>query len=183
MTLNEFFAHLDQQDDSLPMPVLVRLLQQLTVSETEMAHVISFSETGYTRNVVRVTPIYAALLLCWCPGQESPIHDHHGSACGVRVIKGTLTETQFKRHPDGRLEQMLRSTLHAGKVCGSCDADIHIIGNEMADAGQNLITLHVYTPPLKHFHYYFRDDPRVETVLDVETAAALRDYNVAATTG
>ena len=36
------------------------------------------------------------LILVWTPGRESPIHDHAGSHCVMKVLQGTLKETRFK---------------------------------------------------------------------------------------
>ena len=45
---------------------------------------------------------YQAWVMCWRNGQRSPIHDHKGSSCAVRVLRGTLTETLFAFAPNGR---------------------------------------------------------------------------------
>ena len=52
----------------------------------------------------------------------------------------------------------------AGAVCGSEDADIHQISNLQPD-GQELITLHVYTPPLGRVGNYSLTDNTVTQVL------------------
>lgn len=36
------------------------------------------------------------LILVWTPGKASPIHDHAGSHCVMKILQGSLKETQFK---------------------------------------------------------------------------------------
>jgi len=49
----------------------------------------------YTRNVVTVNEHYALIAMCWSPGRSSPVHDHAGSGCWLRVISGGLTESLY----------------------------------------------------------------------------------------
>lgn len=49
-----------------------------------------FSDSWYTRNLLYKTPFYELLLLCWQPGQESPIHGHEGEKCWMRIEEGSL---------------------------------------------------------------------------------------------
>src|SRR5262249_38187953 len=88
------------------------------------------------------------LVLCWKNGQRSPIHDHTGSSCAVRVLRGVLTETAFVFAPHGRVKAVGSRDLAAGAVCGSEDRDLHQVSN-LQDGDAALVTLHVYTPPLR----------------------------------
>ncbi len=36
------------------------------------------------------------LILVWTPGKESPVHDHADSHCAMKVLQGSLKETQYK---------------------------------------------------------------------------------------
>lgn len=40
--------------------------------------------------------IILQLILVWTPGRESPVHDHAGSHCVMKVLQGSLKETQYK---------------------------------------------------------------------------------------
>ena len=51
----------------------------------------------YTRTIVdKGNGRYNLLILCWGPGQGSPIHDHSNSDCFVKILSGQLKETLFK---------------------------------------------------------------------------------------
>jgi cysteine dioxygenase len=170
MTLDTFFATLDRHRDAVPIDELVRLLEALAITRADVEPHVSFAPEGYKRNVLRVGPGYAALVLCWRPDQASPIHDHRGSACGVLVLDGTLAETKYERRPDGHLRETTTGRLAVGTVCGSYDADIHTIRNA---ASRDLVTLHVYTPPMQNYRIYELGSTAVEVRSDEETLAAL----------
>ena len=98
-------------------------------------------------------------------GQRSPIHDHRGSACGVRVIQGTATETLYERMPSGYIRAVSSRELFVDQVCGSFDDDIHQVSN-LQDGNAKLITLHVYTPPLLNMRTYRMEDNHVSEFID-----------------
>ncbi|MEM7622831.1 MAG: cysteine dioxygenase family protein [Planctomycetota bacterium] len=118
----------------------------------------AFSERGYQRNRIMTGDGYEALLMCWRPGQESPVHDHAGSLCGVRVLRGTCVEVRYERDIEGNCREIGTSRYRAGSVCVSFDADTHKIANDAA-GGCDLVTLHVYTPPLVSMKTYPALDP------------------------
>jgi cysteine dioxygenase len=116
-----------------------------------------FSDRHYTRNLVRGSPHYHLLVLCWKNGQRSPIHDHAQSSCAVRVLRGTATETLFEMAPNAHVKATFSRDLLPGSVTGSEDADMHQISNLQA-GDTALVTLHVYTPPLLHMGTYSLTD-------------------------
>ncbi len=126
---------------------LVSLLGALEVGCEDVADYLRFSDKGYTRNLILSGPWYNLLALCWKNGQRSPIHDHLGSSCAVRVLRGTATETFFEFAPNGLIKATSSRELPAGRVCASQDTDIHQISNLQAGT-LDLVTLHLYSPPL-----------------------------------
>jgi len=147
-TLDELFHYLDALRDRVALPDLVAQLQELDIDCDDVASAIRFSNQGYTRNVIRTGTWYQALALCWKNGQRSPIHDHHGSSCGVRVLRGTATETLFEFAPNGLVKALFSRDLAPGEVCASQDDDMHQVSN-LQPGNADLVTLHIYSPPLK----------------------------------
>jgi cysteine dioxygenase len=145
--LNELVAFLDGLDGRAPLQELVAELAELQVGCDELREYVRFSEKQYARNLVREGPWYHLLVLCWKNGQRSPIHDHAGSTCGVRVLRGVMTETTFAFTPNGHVKAVGSRDLGAGEVCGTQDDDLHQVSNLQA-GDADLVTLHVYTPPL-----------------------------------
>ena len=52
------------------------------------------------------------LILVWTPGKESPVHDHTGSHCVMKVLQGSLKETLYK-WPEFQVTEGQRSPLQA----------------------------------------------------------------------
>jgi cysteine dioxygenase len=146
-TLQPLFDYLDGLQAQAPLAELTSVLAEIPVTDEDVADFIRFSERGYTRNLVRSGPWYSVLVLCWKNGQRSPIHDHKGSSCGVRVLRGTLTETLFDFAPNGHVKATFSRDALPGSVIGSEDSDIHQVSN-LQDGNADLVTLHVYSPPL-----------------------------------
>jgi cysteine dioxygenase len=139
---------------------LLELLQSLEIEPAELDEHVRFSARTYARNLVRQGPWYNLLVLCWKNGQRSPIHDHAGSSCAVRVLRGVLTETAFVFAPHGRVKAVGSRDLTAGAVCGGQDLDVHQVSN-LQDGDADLVTLHVYSPPLRLMGTYsLTDDAR-----------------------
>jgi cysteine dioxygenase len=164
-TLAEFFAALDPHTDRIPLAELTRRLRRLRVDLDEISTVAQFDPERYRRNLLHAGPAYQALVLCWRAAQRSPIHDHRGSSCGVRVLRGVATETLFARTATGLIYATRSRELAEGLVCGSEDADIHQVSNLQPDGG-DLITLHVYSPPLLQMGVYSLTETRVSEFVD-----------------
>ncbi|MHC5113564.1 MAG: cysteine dioxygenase [Planctomycetota bacterium] len=177
ITLSDLFAQLDTHEEAVPIDQLCSLLEQLDLTIDDVREYVSFNPDHYQRNLVHLGPGYAALILCWAPGQSSSIHDHRGSACGVLVLQGTVAETKYKRDADGMLTLDRVTRLPVGQVCGSYDSDIHTIVNE--DPNEGLVTLHVYTPPMENYRVYHLDSAEVEVKSDEEVLAARREQQQA----
>jgi cysteine dioxygenase len=132
---------------------LTAALRDLRIDSADFADFVRFSDRHYMRNLMRAGPWYHAVVICWKNGQRSPIHNHAGSSCGVRVVRGTLTETRFEFAANGHVKAIGSRDSPAGSVLGSEDADIHQISN-LQPGTADLVTLHVYTPPLLWMETY-----------------------------
>lgn len=146
-TLLELFAQLDLLTDRAPLPELKKLLSRCAIHCEDVADCLRFSQRTYQRIPLRGNDWYQAWVMCWRNGQRSPIHDHKGSSCGVRVLKGTMTETLFDFAPNGHVKARGSQDYEPGGVIGGEDDDVHQVSNLQA-GNADLVTLHVYSPPL-----------------------------------
>ncbi|WKZ57086.1 MAG: cysteine dioxygenase family protein [Bdellovibrionota bacterium] len=121
---------------------------------------IQFDDTQYARNPVMSTSQVEVLVLCWRPGQISPIHDHAGSTCVVQVLTGTANEITYTRTAKGLLIPLETRSYPTRALIASNDTDTHQLGN-INPADSDLVTLHCYSPPLVQMHRF----PLSQTVL------------------
>lgn len=166
--LDDLFVFLESLRGRAALDGLQEKLEALDIDVDDLAPFVKYSDRTYRRNLVRAGEWYNVWVLCWRNGQRSPIHDHRGSSCGVRVLQGTMTETLFTFAPNGHIKPLFSRDLGPGGVVGSEDADIHQVSNLQAgDAG--LVTLHVYSPPLAVMGTYsILDDRRGEEPMFME---------------
>jgi cysteine dioxygenase len=149
-TVNQLVTWLQTFEQRISLEELKFRLDDDSISADLLADHIHFSDERYSRNLLAYGPQFYALVLCWKPGQASPIHDHKGASCGVRVIAGVATETSYRWQGDRLVENSV-TTMNAGEVCGSFDDDIHEIRN---NGDHNLVTLHIYSPYLDNINLY-----------------------------
>lgn len=159
--LGKLLAYLDSLQDRADLTILSRLLRELDITRQDIEAACHFCDSGYQRNIIKESPWYELVAICWKSGQRSPIHDHQGSSCAFRVVQGTVTELQFDHTPSGLLTCSAVNQAGEGYICASHDADIHQVLNALP-AGQDVVTLHIYSPPLKNYRKYTLDTPCCE---------------------
>lgn len=129
------------------LPELYALVARTKISSHELQPYLGFKAGNYCRHRVMRNDFVEMLVLCWKPGQRTPIHDHNGSHGAVFAHEGVLWETTFEYDAETGLAYKAHRELRAGGLTGSDLPDIHQIGNPDV-SGQDLITIHIYGPPL-----------------------------------
>ncbi len=153
LSLSELVARLDALSEAPSLKQIYGWLESADISAEELQPYIGFKEGNYWRHRVCRNEFVEMLVLCWRPGQRTPIHDHNGSHGGVKIWQGLLWESIFKYDAVAGLKYERGRELPCGSVTGSDVPDIHQLGNPDV-SGQDLITLHVYAPPLGVLHTY-----------------------------
>lgn len=106
-----------------------------------------FQQHQYARHLVLRTDNVEIIVVCWLPGQGSPVHGHGPSDAVMVILEGTMSYTNF--YPDGK---KVSGIWQAGDI-GHCPVGVqHQISNHSNDP---LVTLHVYSPPLQREHQGF----------------------------
>jgi uncharacterized NAD(P)/FAD-binding protein YdhS len=132
-----------------PSPIeLVRAVQGARLSASDVAHFVRNGRQSYNRSPVIVQEHYEILVLTWSAGQGSVPHEHSSSVCVVRVVQGEAAEGCFSIAADGFVDLEHEEIVRTGEVTSLHDAGIHTLRNASAE-GENLVTLHVYAPPLR----------------------------------
>lgn len=128
-------------------------LRDTEVGHEELRPHVGFKEGTYARHRVSGGEHAELLVLCWRPGQRTPIHDHNGSFGAVKVVRGVMWETLFGMDSARGLLYKSSREWTPGQVTGADTPDIHQLGNPEV-SGQDLITLHLYAPPLTSLNVY-----------------------------
>jgi cysteine dioxygenase len=119
-----------------------------------------FQQGKYTRNLVLKTPNIEIILVCWLPGQASPVHDHGKSDAVHVILEGEMSYTNI--FPDGR---KVSGTLVQGNIDHVPAGVAHIISNQ---SDKELVTLNIYAPPLqselKSFDLGYSNDVTIQEV-------------------
>ena len=126
---------------------LYALVERTQISADDLQPYLGFKAGNYCRHRVMRNEFVEMLVLCWKPGQRTPIHDHNGSHGAVFVHEGIMWETTFDYDADSGLAYKAHRELRSGGLTGSELPDIHQLGNPDV-SGQDLITVHIYAPPL-----------------------------------
>lgn len=162
--LRALIEYLDSLDHRADLTILERLLREADVTRADIAEACRFGTESYRRNTISRSAWYELLALCWRSGDVTPIHDHVGSSCAFKVIEGTCTEVRFTRTPSGLVCPSQTTQWSAGFVSGANDDDIHILANTQPP-GRDLITMHIYSPPIRTLNTYrFGDRNPIEHV-------------------
>jgi predicted metal-dependent enzyme (double-stranded beta helix superfamily) len=78
--------------DTGNLQVLVPFPHTLQIS---LDALVVFSETSYTRTLLRSSNTIDLYLICWRAGQSSRLHDHPPLGCVMLVMSGLLCEDQY----------------------------------------------------------------------------------------
>ena len=131
------------------------LLARYAREQTDWHRFARFDPEIYTRNLVARNAAFEMLVLCWSPGQESPIHDHSGQHCFMGVLEGEVEEIQFEqpeRPGHGPLARLGSRVFQAGQV-----AYIHdriALHRVRPHGGQRAASLHLYAGPIDSCQVY-----------------------------
>jgi len=79
----------------------------------------------------------------------------------VRIYEGLLWETTFNFDPGTGLAYKAGREYRAGQVTAAAVPDIHQLGNPDV-SGQDLITIHIYSPPLGVLKTYKVGSPDID---------------------
>ncbi|KAI8911234.1 RmlC-like cupin domain-containing protein, partial [Powellomyces hirtus] len=116
------------------------------------------------------------MLLVWTPGAGSPVHDHAGSHCLMKVLDGELAETLYAvpdahDHPthDERVDSGNEDSVDEGEPKGIrvrknarlAVGDVAYIHDKIGlhkisnpSPSQHAVSLHLYTPPFEYCKTY-----------------------------
>jgi len=161
ITFDELVAKLQNRTTPPSLEEINDWLSRVDIKDADLEPYLGFKEGNYWRHRVCRNESAEMLVICWRPGQKTPIHDHNGSHGVVRVQNGLMWETMFTYDDQRGLCYKSARECPTGEVTGAGVPDIHQLGNPEV-SGQDLVTIHVYAPPLGVLKTYKVGSPIVD---------------------
>ena len=123
------------------------IIRSIDVPTSAFAGYCSWSKESYTRNCIVDNEKFELILLCWEPGQITPIHDHGGEECWVKIIEGDFRETIYKEDEYGNLDIVKSSVAKVNDITYMIDfMGFHSLENLCE---KRSMSLHLYAKPIR----------------------------------
>jgi cysteine dioxygenase len=124
---------------------MLALARTVDLSMLDLSAYCQFDTERYARNSVLLNEHVELVIICWVPDQASSIHDHGRSNCLYLVTQGTMQEEMFELNADQRPRRIRARQFERGAITIAAPTDVHRILNP---GPENLVTVHIYSPPL-----------------------------------
>lgn len=153
---------------------LTELMSSFELKPENWTKFVHFDKFKYTRNLIAngKDSRFGLMILAWGPGQQSPIHNHNGSHCIMRILQGTLTEKLYTRSLDEAAmesdvsfsetispdesefyEKTRETELKSGQTAYIHDKiGWHRVSNSSTE--HSAVSLHLYAPPIERCKTY-----------------------------
>lgn len=167
-TLDDLIAALLEEERT----TFNHIIHTINFQPEDLEKYTSWSEDCYTRNCIINNEKFELILICWCEGHKTPIHDHGGEECWVKVIEGELKEVIYRRNEDDELIAIKSSRSKVNQVTYMKDfMGFHSLENI---SKKRSITLHLYAKPIRKCNIYDEDLKRfINKDMNYDTIAKL----------
>ncbi|KAI8374998.1 RmlC-like cupin domain-containing protein [Choanephora cucurbitarum] len=124
--------------DKIDAKQIIALMEQYSSNAVDWNKYTLFDHSrAYTRNLIDDgNGKFNLMILAWSKGQKSPIHDHAGSHCVMKILDGELQETLFDWPVTSDDCNQLSSMQHDTE-------QIDITANRNASSGTGLVAAHI----------------------------------------
>lgn len=135
------------------------ILQSLNLPSNAFDNYCSWSSESYTRNCIIETEKFELILLCWEKGQITPIHDHGGEECWVKIIEGEFKETIYKEDETGELNVVKSTIAKSNDITYMIDfMGFHSLENV---SNKRSMSLHLYANPIRNCNILDEDSRKL----------------------
>lgn len=150
--INELLASLTESERTS----YNRIIRSTRITKADIANICTWCDECYTRNCIVQNEKFELIVICWEKGQATPIHDHGGEECWVKVIEGEFKETIYNKSEKGELEIASSIKSETGGVTYMVDfMGYHRLEN-LSD--ERSITLHLYAKPIRSCNVYIEEE-------------------------
>ena len=128
------------------------ILHSMEIPKSAFEVFCSWSESTYTRNCIFENERFELILICWQSSHKTPIHDHGGEECWVKVIDGEFKETVYKSNEVSEVNILKTNLFKAGDISYMIDfMGCHQLKNL---SSHRALSLHLYAKPIRNCNIY-----------------------------
>ena len=124
---------------------MLDFVSSVDLESLDLEEHLHYREECYARNTVLANDHFELVVICWRPGQASAVHDHGASHCAYLVTGGTASEQLFELDERGEPRPTKSRTWNRGDITLADGKTIHQVLNS---TDRDLVTVHIYSPPL-----------------------------------
>jgi len=133
----------------------VSLSKSLNIPTADLMKYAFWGDKGYTRNCIERTDDFELLLLCWNPGDATPIHCHGKQRCWVYQVSGQMEEVIYIKDGQNNIIPDMNRILKSGDISYMDDSKgFHTLHN---NSDSKIMSLHLYAKPIDSCTYYKED--------------------------
>ena len=128
------------------------ILHSMEIPKSAFEVFCSWSESTYTRNCIFENERFELILICWQSSHKTPIHDHGGEECWVKVIDGEFKETVYKLNEVSEVNILKTNLFKVGDISYMIDfMGCHQLKNL---SSHRSLSLHLYAKPIRNCNIY-----------------------------
>lgn len=128
------------------------IINSITFTPNTFDKYCSWSNESYTRNCIINNEDFELILICWSEGHRTPIHDHGGEECWVKVIDGNFREVIYQKDEVGELKAIKTTISKPNEVTYMKDfMGYHSLENI---SNKRSMSLHLYAKPIRECRAY-----------------------------
>ncbi len=147
-TLNELVTALSKGERA----TFNHIIRSMEVPVSAFENHSFWSNETYTRNCIFKNEKFELILLCWEKGQMTPIHDHGGEECWVRIIEGELRENLYQLNENGEINTVRSTVAKKDDITYMIDfMGFHSLENL---SNKRSRSLHLYAKPIRNCNVF-----------------------------
>ena len=146
---------------------IAQVMTDVTLDEKTLRPFVRFAGDHYTRNLVHRDALFDIMVLCWKPGQGTPIHTHNGQLGWAFTTRGALECVEYRYMGCDRPQNQDVSGIdclaggmqvkldRAGETLCTPGGAVNRVTKQVTihsltvpqDCKENVVSLHVYSLP------------------------------------
>ncbi|MFN0207134.1 MAG: cysteine dioxygenase [Planctomycetota bacterium] len=118
---------------------VLEVLHDFNVDDGSVRRFAAWSDEKYMRHLLYKDSLFEVILICWKPGQHTPVHTHNGQLGWATITRGGLDVVNYQWHGCDRPEN--QNVVGIDCLSGGKKVDIRATGTVSASAGGPVATV------------------------------------------